>query len=200
MKAALLHACTLLLCLPVAAIEKEVPPKIREGSTTQKPSTESPRSTESPKPAMKDGEREGGSKPNAERDGEKKPSMRDGEKPRTGPRDGEGMKKPGTKDGEGRKPSAESGSKSRKGDGDRETTSSGELITLKVIDGGDTVLIGDEKVPMNRLRGFLSTFLPEHPGARVVVQAEANTDYKVLIGVLDAVRDNGNKNARIKEE
>ena len=178
---------------------------------------------------MKDGERESGKpsaerdgqrKPNAERDGEKKPGMRDGErprtgerdgeKPRTGERDGEGMKKPGAErdagtparkgDGEGRKPSAESGQKTRKGDGDRETTSSGELITLKVIDGGDTVLIGDEKVPMNRLRGFLSNFLPDHPGARIVVQAEANTEYKILIGVLDAVRDNGNKNASIKAE
>lgn len=53
---------------------------------------------------------------------------------------------------------------------------------------------------MNRLRGFLSTFLPDHPGARVLIQAEAKTDYKVLIGVLDAVRDNGNKNASIKED
>ncbi len=211
------------------AAEKEVPPKVREGSTTQKPSTESPRSTESPKPAMKDGERESGKpsaerdgqrKPNAERDDEKKPGMRDGErprtgerdgeKPRTGERDGEGMKKPGAErdagtparkgDGEGRKPSAESGQKPRQGEGDRKTTASGEVLTLKVIDGGDTVLIGDEKVPMNRLRGFLSTFLPEHPGARVVIQAEAKTEYKILTGVLDAVRDNGNKNAGIKEE
>lgn len=200
------------------AAEKEVPPKVREGSTTAKPSTESPRSTESPKPAMKDSEREGGKpsaerdggKPSAERDGTRKPGMRDGEKPRTGSRDGEGMKKGGERDGEAtQKPSAESprstkskesSQKPRQGDGDRSITSSGELITLKVIDGGDTVLIGDEKVPMNRLRGFLSTFLPDHPGAKVLIQAEAKTDYKVLIGVLDAVRDNGNKNASIKAE
>ncbi|WP_395719113.1 M56 family metallopeptidase [Prosthecobacter sp.] len=211
------------------AAEKEVPPKVREGSTTQKPSTESPRSTESPKPAMKDGEREGGKpsaerdgqrKPNAERDGEKKPGMRDGErprtgerdgeKPRTGSRDGEGMKKPGAErdagtparkgDGEGRKPSAESSQKPRKGDGDRETTSSGEVLTLKVIDGGDTVLIGDEKVPMNRLRGFLSTFLPDHPGARVEVTGNDDTPLKALHNTIDAVRDNGNKNVGIKAE
>ncbi|MFM2142684.1 MAG: hypothetical protein RLZZ476_1228, partial [Verrucomicrobiota bacterium] len=159
------------------AAEKEVPPKVREGSTTAKPSTESPRSTESPKPAMKDGEREGGKpsaereggKPSAEREGTRKPGMRDGdkprtgerdgEKPRTGSRDGEGMKKGGERDGEGRKPSAESGQKPRKGSegsADTPVRSSSELITLKVIDGGDTVLIGDEKVPMNRLRGFLS--------------------------------------------
>ncbi len=172
------------------AAEKEVPPKVREGSPTQKPSTESPRSTESPKPAMKDGERESG-KPSAERDGE-------------------GMKKPGAErdagtpgrkgDGEGRKPSAESGQKPRKGDGDRETTSSGEVLTLKVIDGGDTVLIGDEKVPMNRLRSFLSTFLPDHPGARVEVTGNDDIPLKALHNTVDAVRDNGNKNVGIKAE
>ena len=221
------------------AAEKEVPPKVREGSTTQKTPSDPSDQSDQKKPARREseagtparqGDREGG-KPSAERDGtrkpgprdgegEKKPGMRDGErprtgerdgeKPRTGERDGEGMKKPGAErdagtparkgDREGRKPSAESGQKPRKGDGDRETTSSGETLTLKVIDGGDTVLIGDEKVPMNRLRGFLSTFLPDHPGARVLIQAEAKTDYKVLIGVLDAVRDNGNKNASIKAE
>jgi beta-lactamase regulating signal transducer with metallopeptidase domain len=214
------------------AAEKEVPPKVREGSTTQKPSTESPRSTESPKPAMKDGERESGKpsaerdgqrKPNAERDGEKKPGMRDGErprtgerdgeKPRTGERDGEGMKKPGAErdagtparkgDGEGRKPSAESGQKPRKGSegsADTPVRSSGEVLTLKVIDGGDTVLIGDEKVPMNRLRGFLSTFLPDHPGARVEVTGNDDTPLKALHNTVDAVRDNGNKNVGIKAE
>lgn len=200
------------------AAEKEVPPKVREGSTTAKPSTEAPRSTESPKPAMheseagtpaRQGDRESG-KPSAERDGtrkpgprdgegEKKPGMRDGEKPRTGPRDGEATQKPSAESPRSIK-SKESSQKPRKGDGDRETTSSSELITLKVIDGGETVLIGDEKVPMNRLRGFLSTFLPDHPGAQVVIQAEAKTEYKILIGVLDAVRDNGNKNAGIKAE
>jgi beta-lactamase regulating signal transducer with metallopeptidase domain len=225
------------------AAEKEVPPKVREGSTTQKPSTESPRSTESPKPAMKDGERESG-KPSAERDGEKKPGMRDGERPRTGERDGEkprngsrdgeGIKKPGAErdagtparkgDGEGRKPSAESGQKPRKGSegsaaersetdrqrrpegqgGDAESNtpvrSSGETLTLKVIDGGDTVLIGEEKVPMNRLRGFLSTFLPDHPGARVEVTGNDDIPLKTLHNPVDAVRDNGNKNVGIKAE
>ncbi|MBV6498150.1 MAG: hypothetical protein CJBNEKGG_00365 [Prosthecobacter sp.] len=214
------------------AAEKEVPPKVREGSTTQKPaSTDKSDSSEKSdkKPAMKDGEREGGKpsaereggKPSAERDGtrkpgprdgegEKKPGMRDGdkprtgerdgEKPRTGSRDGEGMKKSGERDGEGRKPSAESGQKPRKGDSDRSTTSSSELITLKVIDGGATVLIGDEKVPMNRLRGFLSTFLPDHPGAKVEVTGNDDTPLKALHNTVDAVRDNGNKNVGIKAE
>lgn len=202
------------------AAEKEVPPKVREGSTTTKknPSDQSNQK----KPAMRDGEREGGKpsterdgqrKPNAERDGEKKPGMRDGEKPRTGPRDGEGMKKPGAErdsgtsarkgDGEGRKPSAESGQKPRKGSegsADTPVRSSSEVITLKIIDGGDTILIGDEKVPANRLRGFLMNFLPDHPGARVEVTGNDDIPLKALHNTVDAVRDNGNKNVGIKAE
>jgi bla regulator protein BlaR1 len=184
------------------AAEQEVPPKIREGG---KPSAE----------------RDGPRKPSAERDGERKPGPRDGdgghkpgmrdgdrprngprdgEKPRTGPREGEGMKKGGERDGEGRKPSAESGQKPRKGDVDRETTPSGEQIILKVINGGDTILIGDEKIPMNRLRGFLSTYLPDHPGARIEVTGDDDTPLKALHNTVDAVRDNGNKNVGIKAE
>ena len=177
------------------AAEKEVPPKVREGSTTTKKDPSNPSNqSDQKKPAMKDGERDGGSKPNAERDGEK---------PRTGSRDGEGMKKGGDREGEGRKPSAESGSKPRKGSegsADTPVRSSGETLTLKVIDGGDTVVIGDEKVPMNRLRGFLSSFLPEHPGARVEVTGNDDTPLKVLHNTVDAVRDNGNKNVRIADQ
>ncbi|HCN79279.1 MAG TPA: hypothetical protein DIT13_19105 [Verrucomicrobiales bacterium] len=201
------------------AAEKEVPPKVREGATTAKPSTESPRSTESPKPAMKDGEREGGKpsaerdggKPSAERDGtrkpgprdgegEKKPGMRDGDKPRTGSRDGEGMKKGGERDGEGRKPSAESGQKPRKSEGDREATSSGEVITMHVPASGDTILINGEERPLSGLRGFLKDFLPEHPGAKVLVSGDPDTPLKSLHQIIDAVRDNGNKNVGIKAE
>ena len=199
------------------AAEKEVPPKVREGSTTQKPATadKSDSSEKSDKkPAMKDGERDGGTKKPGTRDGEgeKKPGMRDGDKPRTGGRDGEkprtgerdydGMKKGGERDGVGRKPSAESGQKPRKGsEGSTNTpvSSSGEVLTFKVIDGGDTAIIGDKKVPMNRLRGFLSNFLPEHPGAKIIVSGDANT-LKALHYTIDAVRDNGNKNVRIADQ
>ena len=206
----------------VRAAEKEVPPKVREGSTTTKkdPSNPSDQSDQK-KPSMKDGQR----KPNAERDGDK---------PRTAPREGEGMKKPGAErdagtparkgDGEGRQPSAESGPKPRQGSegsaaersetdrqrrpegqgGDAESNtpvrSSGAVLTLKVIDGGDTVLIGDEKVPMNRLRGFLSTFLPDHPGAKVEVAGNDDIPLKALHNTVDAVRDNGNKKVGIKVE
>jgi hypothetical protein len=236
---------------PARAAEKEVPPKVREGSTTTKKDPSDQSDPSDKKPAMRESEagtparqgdresgkpnaerdgtrkpkaeRDGTRKPNAERDGEKKPGMRDGErprtgerdgeKPRTGERDGEGMKKPAAErdagtparkgDGEGRKPSAESGQKPRKGSevsADTPVRSSGELITLKVIDGGDTVLIGDEKVPMNRLRGFLSTFLPDHPGARVEVTGNDDIPLKTLHNTVDAVRDNGNKKVGIKAE
>jgi bla regulator protein BlaR1 len=214
------------------AAEKEVPPKVREGSTTKKDPSDPSDQSDQRKPAMREseagtparqGDRESG-KPTAERDGtrkpgprdgegEKKPGMRDGdkpstgerdgEKPRTGSRDGEGMKKGGERDGEGRKPSAESGQKPRKGSegsADTPVRSSSELITLKVIDGGDTVLIGDEKVPMNRLRGFLSTFLPDHAGAKVEVTGNDDTPLKALHNTVDAVRDNGNKNVSITAE
>jgi bla regulator protein BlaR1 len=209
------------------AAEKEVPPKVREGSTTAKPSTESPQSTESPKPAMREGEagtpaRQGdreSSKPSAERDGtrkpgprdgeaEKKPGMRDGdkprtgerdgEKPRTGSRDGESMKRGGERDGEGRKSSAESGQKPRKGD--RETTSSGEVITMHVPASGDAIVINGQERPLSGLRGYLKDFLPEHPGAKVLVSGDPDTPLKSLHQILDAVRDNGNKNVSIKAE
>lgn len=224
------------------AQEKEVPAKVREGSTTTQPSTRSTESSNSDKKtAMRDGEREGG-KPSAERDGgTKKPGMRDGEgarksgardgeggvkkpgtgdgeKPRSGMRDGEkprigerdgdkprtgerdGMKKTGEREGEGR-PSAESGSKPRRGEGDSASTgSSGEVITMHVTASGDTVLINGEKRPMSGLRGHLSSFLPEHPGAKVVVSGDPETPLKSLHQIVDAVRDNGNKNVGIKAE
>jgi beta-lactamase regulating signal transducer with metallopeptidase domain len=208
------------------AQEKEVPPKVREGETIKKPASDADtpvRKGEGEREAgMKktgDGEREGG-RPSAERDGgTKKPGMRDGEgsrkpgtgdgekprsgmrdgqKPRTSERDGE-KPRTGERDGEGR-PSAESGTKPRKGEGDTASTKSSEVITLHVTVGGDTVIIGEEKVPMARLRGHLSTFLPDHPGAKVIVSGDSDVPLGALHNTVDAVRDNGNKNVGIKAE
>ena len=205
------------------AAEKEVPPKVREGETVKKAGA----SGESEKPVKKpatrereggmkktgDGEREGG-KPSAERDGGtkkpgmrdgeggvKKPGTRDGEKPRSSERDG--MKKTGARDGEGRKPSAESGQKPRKGtegSADTPVRNSGEVITMHVTANGDTVLINGEKHSTSGLRGHLSTFLPDHPGAKVIVSGDPDTPLKSLHEIVDAVRDNGNKNVGIKAE
>lgn len=198
------------------AAEKEVPPKVREGSTTR-PTPSDKSDSSDKKPTMRDGEREGGKpgaeregnrKPSAEREGMKKPGARDGER-KPGMRDGEGQKKPGTRDGEkprtgprdgeGR-PSAESGQKPRKSEGDRAATSSGEVITIHVPAAGDTVIINGKKRSTSGLRGFLSTFLPEHPGAKVIVSGDPDTPLKSLHQMVDAVRDNGNKNVGIKAE
>ncbi|MDP1587881.1 MAG: M56 family metallopeptidase, partial [Prosthecobacter sp.] len=156
------------------------------------------------KPGTGDGE--GTKKPGA-RDGEggvKKPGMKDGEKPRTGERDGEkprtgerdgegGAKKPGARDGEG-------SAKLRKGEGDSASVKSSEVITMHVTADGDTVLINGEKRSTSGLRGFLSTFLPDHPGAKVIVSGDPDTPLKSLHQIVDAVRDNGNKNVGIKAE
>ncbi len=188
------------------AQEKEVPPKVRGGET--------PRSAETGKPAT--GEREGGEKKPAMREGDggaRKPGMRDGDKPRTGERDGdkprtgerdgdkprtgardgEGGPKTGARDGEG-------STKTRKGDGDSASVKSSEVITMHVTASGDTVLINGEKQPTSGLRGHLSTFLPDHPGAKVIVSGDPDTPLKSLHEIVDAVRDNGNKNVGIKAE
>ncbi len=184
------------------AAEKEVPPKVREAASAQKtPSDPSDLTdqTDAKKPAMRDGgtkkpgmrdgeggarksaEGEGGTRKSAEGEGTRKPGMRDGDKPRTGTRDGEGSKKTGARDGD-------------------RATSSGETITLRVIKNGDAVLIGDEEVAIGRLRGHLSTFLPDHPGARIEVTGDDDTPLKSLHQIVDAVRDNGNKKVGIKAE
>ncbi|MCB1276613.1 M56 family metallopeptidase [Prosthecobacter sp.] len=173
--------------------------------------------------ARKSAEREGdGARKSAERegDGARKPGMRDGDgarktgegdgdKPRTGTREGDGAKKTGMRDGDRPRTGEREGDKPRTGgregegsrktgarDGDR-STSSGETITLKVIKNGDVVMVGDEEVAMGRLRGHLSTFLPDHPGARIEVTGDDDVPLKALHNTVDAVRDNGNKNVGI---
>ena len=175
------------------AAEKEVPPKIRAGAAT-KPSDRSERSDRSDaNPRLKD--RESGNKPGP-RDGDQpRTGPRDGDRPKTGPRDGD---KPRTGERDSGKPSAEIG---RRPSPEAEARrADGEVLVLHVTAGGDTVVIGGEKVPMNRLRGFLSQFLPKHPGARVEVSGDGDIPLKALHNVVDAVRDNGNRNVGIKAE
>ncbi|MDZ4402674.1 M56 family metallopeptidase [Prosthecobacter sp.] len=154
------------------------------------------------KPGARDGE--GGVKKPGSGDGEgsRKPGMKDGEKPRTGERDGE---KPRTGERDGEKPrtgsrDGEGGTKTRKGEGDSASVKSSEVITMHVAASGDTVLINGEKQPLSGIRGHLSTFLPDHPGAKVVVSGDPDTPLKSLHEIVDAVRDNGNKNVGIKTE
>ena len=142
------------------------------------------------KPGTRDGE-----KPRAgtgEGDGARKTGMRDGEKPRTGARDGEGTRRPGTGDGEG---SRKTGAR----DGDK-ASASGETITLRVINKGESVMVGDEEIAMNRLRGHLQSFLPDHAGAKVVITGEGDVPMSAMHNTMDAVRDNGNKNVSLQAE
>lgn len=171
------------------------------------------------KPGMRDGERprtgerEGdGTRKTGDRDGEgaKKPGMRDGEKPRTsGERDGERTRtgerdaeKPrtGTRDGEQSRTGERDGKPREGREGSGTTSSSGETITLHVTKNGDAVRIGEEEIAMNRLRGHLSNFLPDHPGAKVIVTGDSDVPLGSLHNTVDAVRDNGNKNVGIKSE
>jgi hypothetical protein len=160
------------------------------------------------KPGM--GDREGGPRTGPrDGDGEKK-GPRDGDKPRTGSRDGDRTKM-GERDGDKPRTGERDGDRPKTGerDGDkgRESaeknagrSSSQETLTLRVINQGNTVLVAGEEVPMNRLRGRLQSYLPDHPSASVIINAEDDVPYKALTGVLDAVRDNGNKNVRISAE
>ncbi len=147
------------------------------------------------KTGMRDGE--GGARKTGTGDGEgtKKTGMRDGEggAKKTGTGDGEGSRKTGARDGEG------GAKKTGARDGDKSSSSS-ESITLHVIKNGEAVMVGDTEISMSRLRGHLSTFLPEHPGAKVVVTGDENVPLGALHNTVDAVRDNGNKNVGIKAE
>jgi len=196
--------------------EAGTPARTREGDGGAKKSGMREGDGEGPKKTgTRDGE--GGSRKPGGRDGEgsNKTGMRDGEKPRAGgEREGDGARKTGARDGEGStKTGMRDGEKprtggEREGDGARKTgaregdkaTSSGETITLKVIKNGEAVMVEDQEVSMRGLRGHLSTFLPEHPGAKVVVTGDENVPLGALHNTVDAVRDNGNKNVGIKSE
>lgn len=143
------------------------------------------------------------------RDGDRpKTGQRDGDKPRTGERDGD-RPRTGERDGArpktGERDSQKSGS--REGDGPRRNaeakspgSASGETLTIRVTKNGDSVILGEEEVAMNRLRGHLQSYLPQHPGAQVIVSGDSGVPDKALAEAMDAVRDNGNKNVRISAE
>lgn len=170
-------------------------PGMRDG---ERPRT-GERDGEKPRSGMRDGERprtgdRDRERPRSgERDGEKpRTGERDGEKPRTGERDGE-RSRTETRDGEG---AARTGTR----EGASTSGSSAETITLRVVKNGEAVMVGEEEVAMNRLRGHLNSFLPDHPGAKIVVTGDSDVPVGALHNTVDAVRDNGNKNVGIKSE
>ena len=170
-------------------------PGTGDGEGTRKPGMrdgDKPRTGERDGDKPRTGERDGDKPRTGERDGDKpRTGERDGDKPRTGARDGEGGPKTGARDGE-------SSTKTRKGDGDSASVKSSEVITMHVPASGGTILINGEERPLSGLRGHLSTFLPDHPGAKVIVSGDPDTPLKSLHQIIDAVRDNGNKNVGIR--
>jgi hypothetical protein len=154
-----------------------------------------PRIGEGEKPAMR--EAEGGNK-SAAREGERKPGAGDGEGERKpGMREGEGGKRGGDAEGAKRGPRDGEGA-AKKGPRDGDAAGEAESIVLRVIDGGEKVQIGKERINRQNLRAHLSQFLPEHPGAKVTVEAEDDVPFKIVSEVLDAARDNGAKKATIQ--
>lgn len=150
--------------------------------------------------AAKEGE--GGAKRGA-RDGEgAKAGPRDGEGSKSGARDGEGGSKRGMRDGEGSRSGArdgEGGKTGKREDGRASATSeTGGSLVLRVIDGGESVMVGKEKVALNQLRRHLSEVMPEHAGAKVSIEADDDVPFKTVGQVLDAARDNGAKGAQIQ--
>lgn len=144
-----------------------------------------PRDGEQKKTGPRDGEqkktgaRDGEGKKEGARDGEaRKSGLRDGEGAKKGPRDGEGSRKEGARDGEGA---------AKRGARDGEAAKDGEVVVLRVTDKGEQVKIGNDTMPVGRLRGYLS----QH-GAGMTVQVQADDDVpeKAVAEVIDAARDN----------
>jgi hypothetical protein len=159
------------------------------------------------KPGMREGV---GSKKKGEGDrGSAKPGMRDGDGKKPGGGEGDsGKKKMGPRDGEGKKTSAETGMKKGSGEGGfkkpgaegmkKAPGTPAETLLIRVLDKGATVDVAGEKVERNQLRAHLSSFLPEHSGAIVIVEGTADVPFGEMSGVLDAVRDNGAKKAQMR--
>ena len=185
------------------AEEKDRPSKERDGARSPEAERDGktrtgPRDGEKPK---KDGPRDGDSpKKSGPRDGDKpaKAGKGDLEGGKTGPRDGE--KKSGPRDGDRPKTGEREGDRPRENPERKAAAATGETLTFLVSNQGNTVVIGKEEVPMNRLRGYLQTYLPGHPGAEVIVFGDADVNDAALANVVDAVRDNGNKNVRLSAD
>jgi beta-lactamase regulating signal transducer with metallopeptidase domain/biopolymer transport protein ExbD len=195
--------------------EKPLPPKERPRETTRGNNTEPSReATETPRrregDGAKSGMRDGERSKNAEREGDgARPRSREGDGTKTGARDGERPRN-SERDGQRPKTGERDGERPRTGNAERDKPgsqtnpnrreagpASSETLTIRVSNDGSSVLVDGQELPMNRLRGFLHSYLPDHPGASVVVTGEPDTPYKALTGTMDAVRDNGNKKVSI---
>ncbi|HYF34438.1 MAG TPA: M56 family metallopeptidase, partial [Prosthecobacter sp.] len=168
-------------------------PKTGERDSMRKKNGEGDRAPREGEGAKKTGDRDGDKPKTGARDGERPRSgERDGERPKTGERDG-GARKQGEREGDGKPGREGAGLKAAPG-------ATGEVISLRVTADGQAVLVGDDKVPLNRLRGHLQKILQGQEGSRVLITGESGASDETLNEVRDAVRDNGVKNATISRE
>lgn len=142
------------------------------------------------------GPRDGEAGKEGPRDGEaKKSGPRDGEQKKTGARDGEG-KKSGLRDGEGKKSGARDGETKKTGPRDGEAQKAeardgkipdDKILVMRLIDKGEKVAIGDETIPIGKLRGYLH----QHgAGMTLLMQGDPDVPAKAVLEVVDAARDN----------
>ncbi|HEY1081019.1 MAG TPA: M56 family metallopeptidase [Prosthecobacter sp.] len=149
------------------------------------------------------GERDGDRKRTGERDGDRKQTgARDGERPSTGERDGEGR---ASREGAGA--GAEKGVEHKVTNKKRSNLNasatgqglSAGTIAIRLIKQGEAVRVGDEEMPIGKLRGHLHH---QETGNDTPyrLSAEPDVPYKGLTDALDALKDNGKWNVEVVRE
>lgn len=182
------------------------------------------RDGERPRKGEGDGD---GAKKTGPRDGERPAKgPRDGERPRTGEGDGE-RKKTGERDGERSK---SAGSESREGDAGRVSfgesegaekglthkvsnkkrtnlnrtaasdSAAAETVSIQVINAGEAVRIGSEEIPVSKLRGHLHHGYSGTEDTPFQISAGPDVPYKAVAEVLDALKDNKQRNVKVLRE
>lgn len=158
----------------------------RDGDRPQTGERERGRDGDRKQTGARDGERPR----TGERDGDrKKTGERDGERPRTGPRDGDGAEKGLEHKVTNKKRSNLNSSSSVK-------KQTGEPVAIRLIKRGEAVRVGDEEMPIGKLRGHLHH---QETGNDTPyrLSAEPDVPYKSLADAMDALKDNGRWNVEV---
>lgn len=161
----------------------------RDGDRPQTGERERGRDGDRKQTGARDGERPR----TGERDGDrKKTGERDGERPRSGPRDGDGAEKGLEHKATNKKRSNLNSSSSAK-------KQTGEPVAIRLIKQGEAVRVGDEEMPIGKLRGHLHH---QETGNDTPyrLSAEPDVPYKGLTDALDALKDNGKWNVEVVRE
>lgn len=209
-----------------AADEKNIPAKDRSRESERSPRTageefanpqrdrESGRAKEGDREGRTDdAKREGDSRQErGDRDGRAKTGPRDGERMQTGERDGERKKtgerdgvraKTGERDGEGTEKGLEHKVTNKKRSSLNSSSAAGkpagEPVAIRLLNQGQTVRVGNEEMPMGKLRGHLHH---QNAGSDTPyrLSAEPDVPYKKLMDAMDALKDNGKWNVEIDRQ